>query len=148
MSCILKTEFPSAPAPKRGKVRDIYDLGDSLLIVATDRISVFDVILPTGIPDKGKVLTKISNFWFDKFANLIPNHLLATDVKDFPAPFNQHPEILKDRAVLVKKAKPLSIECIVRGHITGSGWKEYKQKGTICGIQLPKGLVESDKLEK
>ena len=145
---ILKTEFENAPAPKRGKVRDIYDLGDSLLIVATDRISVFDVVLPTGIPDKGRVLTQISNFWFNRFEKLIANHLLATEVNDFPAPFNKFPETLSGRAVHVKKAKPLPIECIVRGHISGSGWKEYQKSGTICGIKLPAGLVESDKLEK
>lgn len=145
---VLKTDFPDLKLVARGKVRDIYDLGDALLIVTTDRISAFDVIMNEGIPDKGYVLTQISTFWFRQMEDIIPNHIISTDVKDFPAPCQKYAAELEGRSMLVKKAKPLPVECIVRGYISGSGWKDYKATGAICGIQLPAGLVESDKLEE
>ena len=145
---VMTTKFPELPAPKRGKVRDIYDLGNELLIVATDRISAFDVVLPNGIPKKGKVLTQISKFWFNKTRDIIPNHMISTDVDDYPKVFWNHREILQERSMLVKKARPLPVECIVRGYISGSGWKEYQRSNSICGIKLPPGLVESSKLER
>ncbi len=145
---VKTTNFPELPAPKRGKVRDIYDLGNELLIVATDRISAFDVVLPNGIPKKGKVLTQISKFWFNKTRDIIPNHLISTDVDDYPKVFWNHREILQERSMLVKKAHPLPVECIVRGYISGSGWKEYQRFNSISGIKLPSGLVESSKLER
>ena len=145
---IMTTEFPELPAPKRGKVRDIYDLENQLIIVATDRISAFDVVLPNGIPKKGKVLTQISKFWFNKTHDIIPNHLISTEVDDYPKVFWNHREILQERSMLVKKAHPLPVECIVRGYISGSGWKEYQRSNSICGIKLPSGLVESSKLER
>ncbi len=148
MSIILNTDLPDLKLVARGKVRDIYDLGETLLIVTTDRISAFDVIMDEGIPGKGYVLTQISAFWFRQMEDIIPNHILSTEVKDFPAECQQYAEILEGRSMLVKKAKPLPVECIVRGYISGSGWKDYKATGTICGIKLPAGLVESDKLEK
>ena len=143
---VLNTNFPDLKLAARGKVRDIYDLGSSLLIVTTDRISAFDVIMNEGIPDKGYVLTQISSFWFRQVEDIIPNHILSTDVADFPAECLKYADILEGRSMLVKKAKPLAAECIVRGYISGSGWKDYKQTGSICGIKLPSGLVESDKL--
>lgn len=143
---VLNTNFPDLKLAARGKVRDIYDLGSSLLIVTTDRISAFDVIMNEGIPDKGYVLTQISSFWFRQVEDIIPNHILSTDVVDFPAECLKYADILEGRSMLVKKAKPLAAECIVRGYISGSGWKDYKQTGSICGIKLPSGLVESDKL--
>jgi len=133
---------------KQGKVRDLYDLGDSLLIVATDRISAFDVILPDGIPHKGKVLTQISTFWFQRLSHLIPNHILSTDVREFPEPFRSAPEIFGGRSMLVRKTRPLPVECIVRGYISGSGWNDYRATGSICGIPLPGGMKESDKLPR
>ncbi|HZX13756.1 MAG TPA: phosphoribosylaminoimidazolesuccinocarboxamide synthase [Thermodesulfobacteriota bacterium] len=145
---VMTTEFPELPAPKRGKVRDIYDLGNKLLIVATDRISAFDVVLPNGIPKKGKILTQISKFWFNKTRDIIPNHLISTEVDDYPKVFWNHREILQERSMLVKKARPLPVECIVRGYISGSGWKEYQRSNSICGIKLPSGLLESSKLER
>ena len=145
---VMTTEFPELPAPKRGKVRDIYDLENQLIIVATDRISAFDVVLPNGIPKKGKVLTQISKFWFNKTHDIIPNHLISTEVDDYPKVFWNHREILQERSMLVKKARPLPVECIVRGYISGSGWKEYQRSNSICGIKLPSGLVESSKLER
>ena len=147
-SVVMTTKFPELPASKRGKVRDIYDLGNKLLIVATDRISAFDVVLPNGIPKKGKVLTQISKFWFNKTRDIIPNHLISTDVDDYPKVFWNHREVLQERSMLVKKARPLPVECIVRGYISGSGWKEYQRSNSICGIKLPSGLVESSKLER
>ena len=129
-----------------GKVRDIYDCGDSLLMVASDRISAFDFILPDEIPFKGEILTRISAFWFDKFADLIPNHLLSMDTAQFPQDYAQYAEYLNGRAMLVKKAQTIPIECIVRGYLTGSGKKTYDEDGTVCGIRLPDGLVEASKL--
>lgn len=143
---VLKTELKGLKLANRGKVRDLYDLGDMLLIVSTDRISAFDVVLPTGIPDKGKVLTALSVFWFEQMQDIVPNHIISTDIEDFPLQCRSHGDILKGRSILVKKAKPLPVECIVRGYISGSGWKEYQRSGSICGIPLPQGLRESDEL--
>ena len=130
----------------RGKVRDIYDAGENLLMVATDRISAFDFILPDEIPFKGEVLNRISAFWFDKFADIVPNHLVSIDPADFPEEFAEYRDYLAGRAMLVKKAQTIPIECIVRGYITGSGWASYQKTGKVCGIQLPEGLQESQKL--
>lgn len=141
---ISETNFPGLKLRGRGKVRDIYELGDKLLIVATDRLSAFDVVLPTPIPDKGKVLTQISLFWFDKLAGIIPNHVIAA--KDFSGELAQYAASLNGRAMLVRKTEPAPIECVVRGYISGSGWKDYQKTGAICGIPLPAGLRESDKL--
>ena len=145
---ILKTEFPDIPLLKRGKVRDIYDLGKYLLLVATDRISAFDVILPNGIPGKGRVLTKISVFWFKQMEGIIQNHVIFTNVKDFPERLRAYGDILEGRSMLVKKTSPVPVECVVRGYLSGSGWKEYENGGTVCGISLPGGLVESSKLNE
>lgn len=130
----------------RGKVRDIYDAGENLLMVATDRISAFDFILPDEIPFKGEVLNRISAFWFDKFADIVPNHLVSIDPADFPEEFAEYRDYLAGRAILVKKAQTIPIECIVRGYLTGSGKKTYDENGTVCGIQLPEGLTEASKL--
>ena len=130
----------------RGKVRDIYDAGENLLMVATDRISAFDFILPDEIPFKGEVLNRISAFWFDKFADIVPNHLVSIDPADFPGEFAEYRDYLAGRAMLVKKAQTIPIECIVRGYLTGSGKKTYDENGTVCGIQLPEGLTEASKL--
>ena len=143
---ILITEFKSLTLKGRGKVRDIYDLGDQLLIVATDRISAFDVVMPNPIPDKGKVLTQLSKFWFDLTKDIIPNHLISTEVENFPKECQPYTENLKGRAMLVVKTEPLPVECVVRGYLSGSGWEEYKERGEVCGIKLPKGLLESSKL--
>ncbi|MGQ9508189.1 MAG: phosphoribosylaminoimidazolesuccinocarboxamide synthase [Thermodesulfobacteriota bacterium] len=145
---ISRTEFKGLKLKGRGKVRDIYDLGDRLLIVATDRISAFDVIMPNPIPDKGRVLTQLSKFWFNLTQNLIPNHLLSTEVEDFPPECLPYQEILRERSMIVLKAEVLPIECVVRGYLAGSGWEEYKRTGEVCGIPLPKGLVESSRLEE
>ena len=147
MKTITQTNFPDLKKVSQGKVRDIYDLGEHLLIVATDRISAFDVVLPNAIPYKGYVLTQISKFWFEKMSSLMPNHLISVDVADFPAACHKHQEELSGRSMLVKKAKPLPVECIVRGYLTGSGLKDYQKTGKVCGIELPKGLVESSRLE-
>ena len=141
---IQETHFAGLTPAARGKVRDIYDLGDKLLIVATDRLSAFDVILPTPIPDKGRVLTQLSLFWFDLLKDLIPNHVLSAT--DFPAAFNAYREELDGRSMIVRKTQPLPIECVVRGYVSGSGWKDYKATGKVCGITLPEGLRESDRL--
>lgn len=132
----------------RGKVRDIYDLGDRLLLVASDRISAFDVILPTLIPDKGKILTAMSVYWFDVIKDIIPHHLITTDVDQFPDACRPHKAKLEGRTMLVKKCTPAPVECIVRGYLTGSGWKDYQHNGSVCGIPLPKGLVEASRLEE
>jgi phosphoribosylaminoimidazole-succinocarboxamide synthase len=131
----------------RGKVRDIYDLGDKLLLVASDRISAFDVILPTLIPDKGKILTALSVYWFGVMKDIIPHHLITANVDEFPASCQPHRVRLQGRSLLVKKSRPAPVECIVRGYLVGSGWKDYQQTGTLCGIQLPKGLVEASRLD-
>jgi phosphoribosylaminoimidazole-succinocarboxamide synthase len=143
---ITSTASKGFTPTKQGKVRDLYDLEDRLLIVATDRISAFDVILPDGIPNKGRVLTQISTFWFNRLKHVVANHILTTDVRDFPEPFRSAPEIFGGRSMLVKKTKPLPVECIVRGYISGSGWNEYQKGQSICGIPLPAGLRESDRL--
>jgi len=142
---ILETNFPSLKLLKRGKVRDIYDVGEYYLIVSTDRLSAFDVIMAQGIPYKGKVLTKISEFWFNYTKDIIPNHLISTNVEDFPEQCKQYEEDLKGRTMLVKKADIIPIECIVRGYISGTGWNDYKRTGKISGIELPAGLTESEK---
>lgn len=130
----------------RGKVRDIYDTGDNLLMVATDRISAFDYILPDEIPFKGEILNRISEFWFKKFADIVPNHLVSIDTADFPAEYAEYADYLAGRSMLVKKAEPIMVECIVRGYLTGSGKKTYDEDGTVCGIKLPEGLVEASRL--
>jgi len=145
---ILKTEFPDITFVKSGKVRDIYDLGEHLLLVATDRISAFDVVLPDGIPEKGRVLTQISIYWFKQMEDIIPNHIVATKVEVFPQKLHKYADILEGRSMLVKKARPMPVECVVRGYLSGSGWKEYKEKGVVCGIKLPEGLVESSRLDE
>lgn len=143
---VMQTDFSDLNLVARGKVRDIYDLGEHLLIVTSDRISAFDVIMDQGIPDKGYVLTQISKFWFSQMTDLIANHIVATEVEDFPTETHKYRDQLQGRSMLVKKARPLPIECIVRGYISGSGWKEYRQRGSICGIELPQGLLESQQL--
>src|SRR5215471_2129313 len=143
---VLQLDLPGIKKVKSGKVREIFDLGDRLLLVASDRISAFDVIMPNGIPRKGEVLTQISHFWFEKFSSLVPNHLLAVANDPLPSNLQPHADKLAGRCMIVKKAKPLAIECIVRGYLSGSGWKEYKKSQTVCGIQLPAGLTESAEL--
>src|ERR1019366_9063899 len=143
---ILNLDLPGVKKLRSGKVRDIFDLGDRLLLVASDRISAFDVIMPNGIPRKGEVLTQISHFWFAKFASLVPNHLLADANDPLPEILRPFAGKLARRSMIVKKAKPLAIECIVRGYLSGSGWKEYKKSQTVCGIRLPAGLTESAEL--
>jgi phosphoribosylaminoimidazole-succinocarboxamide synthase len=143
---VMQTEFPGLKLMARGKVRDIYDLGETLLLVTSDRISAFDVIMNEPIPDKGFVLTQISSFWFHQMEDIVKNHIISTDVVDFPVECQPYAAVLKGRSMLVKKAKPLPAECIVRGYVSGSGWKDYRSTGAICGIQLPAGLKESDRL--
>jgi len=145
MDTVLQTNI-SGTQPGRGKVRDIYDLGDKLLIAASDRISAFDVIMTNGIPYKGIVLTQISKFWFEFLKGTVEHHLISDDVADFPAPFCDHADQLKGRSMLVKKVEVLPIECVVRGYLAGSGWKEYQASGTVCGVELPAGLRQCDKL--
>jgi phosphoribosylaminoimidazole-succinocarboxamide synthase len=144
MSVISQTDFPALKLRGRGKVRDIYELGDRLLIVATDRLSAFDVVLPTPIPDKGRVLTQLSLFWFEELADVVPNHILSAT--NFDGELAPYAAALQGRAMLVRKTEPVPIECVVRGYISGSGWKDYQKSGAICGIPLPAGLHESDKL--
>jgi len=143
---VLKTEMPDVGTPRRGKVRDIYDLGDSLLLVVTDRVSAFDVVLPNGIPGKGKVLTAISVFWFMMMEDIVQNHILAIEVRDMPSKLHKYRDMLEGRSLLVKKAKVVPVECIVRGYLSGSGWKSYQKDGTVCGIKLPGGMRESSKI--
>ena len=143
---ITQTNFTGLKLLNRGKVRDIYDFGESLLIVASDRLSAYDVIMGEGIPFKGKVLTQISEYWFEQMKDVIPHHLISTIVYDFPFECKPFWGDLEQRAMYVKKTKPLAIECVVRGYLSGSGWKEYKESQSVCGIKLPSGLVESDKL--
>ena len=145
-SVLMQANCPDLKLVNRGKVRDIFDLGEHLLIVTSDRISAFDVIMNEGIPNKGFVLTQISKFWFDQMQDIIPNHVIATDIAEFPSETHKYRDQLEGRSMLVKKAKPLPVECIVRGYISGSGWKEYQKQGSICGIPLPAGLVESQQL--
>ena len=145
---ILETNLDGVSLARRGKVRDVYDLGEHLLIVATDRISAFDYVLGTGIPDKGRVLTQLSAFWFDHVADLVPHHLVSVDVNDFPAVLRPHRHVLSGRSMLVRKTDPLPVECVARGYLSGSGWKEYQKTGAVCAIALPAGLRESDKLPR
>ncbi len=144
---LLVTELPGLPAPHRGKVRDVYDLGDTLLFVATDRISAFDCVMPNGIPDKGKVLTAMSLFWFD-YLSWAPNHLISADVTDFPKFLKPYEKDLAGRSMVVKKADAIPMECIVRGYLVGSGWKEYQKSGTVAGYKLYSGYKLADKLDK
>lgn len=146
MSVVRETHFPDLSLFRRGKVRDVYDLGDQLLLVATDRISAFDVVMNEPVPQKGEILTRISAFWFQKTQGIIPNHLITTDVSRYPEPLQRHKTILDGRSMLVHKTKALPLECIVRGYVSGSGWKDYKRSGRICGIELPVGLQESERL--
>jgi phosphoribosylaminoimidazole-succinocarboxamide synthase len=143
---VFDTNLDGLHLLKKGKVRDMYDLGDYLLMVATDRISAFDVIMPDPIPDKGKILTQISLFWFDQMADQVANHLVAHDVEAFPDACQRHRKVLQGRSMLIKKVEVLPIECVVRGYLSGSGWKSYQQTGEVCGIGLPPGLQESDRL--
>lgn len=145
---VVETGMPDVGHPRRGKVRDIYDVGEHLLLVVTDRISAFDVILPNGIPGKGKVLTQISNYWFKQMEDIVKNHLVVTDVENFPWELHKYADMLEGRSTLVKKATPLPVECIVRGYLSGSGWKEYMAEGTVCGIWLPEELLESSRLDE
>ncbi|NLV46560.1 MAG: phosphoribosylaminoimidazolesuccinocarboxamide synthase [Candidatus Hydrogenedentes bacterium] len=144
---VCETSLADRGPDKRGKVRDIYDLGDKLLLVATDRISAFDWVNPVGIPDKGRILTQISLYWFEQMTDLCRNHLISADIADFPAPFQERADMFAGRSMLVHKCEMLPVECVVRGYLAGSGLKEYKENGTVCGITLPAGLVEADKLE-
>jgi len=143
---VLETDFPGVARHARGKVRDVYQVDDRLLIVATDRISAFDYILPTGIPDKGRVLTQLSIFWFDFLRDVTPTHFLTARVDDYPEPLRRQSDQLEGRSMLVKRAQMVEIECVARGYLSGSGWKEYRQQGTVCGIKLPPGLQESSRL--
>ena len=143
---VNETDFQDLNLIKRGKVRDIYDLGENLLMVATDRISAFDVVMPDPVPDKGIILTRISLYWFEIMKPIIENHVVSANVNDYPAVCRPYAETLRGRSMLVKKAEPLSIECVVRGYISGSGWKSYQKSGSVCGIRLPEALRESDKL--
>ena len=148
MSVVLETNFPTLTLARRGKVRDVYDLGEHLLIVATDRISAFDYVLGSGIPDKGTVLTQLSAFWFSKIGDLTPHHLVSVNVADFPATTTPYHETLRGRSMLVTKTDPLPVECVARGYLSGSGWKDYQRTGAVCGHALPAGLKESDRLPK
>jgi len=145
---IVDTDFQGLHLIKKGKVRDVYDMDDSLLMIATDRISAFDVVMPNPIPGKGKVLNLISLFWFDVMKSVTDNHIISSNVEEFPAACQPYADILRDRSVLVKKAEPLPVECIVRGYVSGSGWNSYKESQSICGISLPSGLKESDQLSE
>ena len=148
---LLETSLDGLTLNRRGKVRDVYDItlasgDDALLIVATDRISAFDYVLGSGIPDKGKVLTQLSGFWFERMGDLVPHHLISLDVNAFPDAARRHADLLRGRTMLVRKTNPIPIECVARGYLSGSGWKEYRQTGSVCGVQLPSGLRESDRL--
>ena len=143
---IFRTEMSGVALKARGKVRDIYDLGDALAFVATDRLSAFDHILPNPIPDKGKVLCQLSEFWFRRFASIVPNHVITTNADEFPEALQAHAAQLAGRTTLVRKLKMVPVECVARGYLAGSGWKEYRQSGTVCGIELPPGLEESSRL--
>ena len=143
---LIHTMLDGRAPDRHGKVRDLFDAGSALVLVATDRISAFDYVLGSGIPDKGKVLTQLSAFWFGHTADIVPNHVLSTDMGDLPAAFQGHREVLEGRSMLVRKTQPLAIECVARGYLSGSGWKEYQAGGSICGVPLPAGLRESDRL--
>ncbi len=143
---VTETELPDIKRTAQGKVRDIFEVGEHLLIVATDRLSAFDVVLPDPIPDKGRVLTQLSRFWFDRFHELVPNHVVETDVVKFPASLTQYRDQLEGRAMLVRRARPLPVECVVRGYLAGSGWNDYQKTGAVCGIKLPAGMKQAEKL--
>ena len=143
---VVETDFPTLTRFRTGKVRDVYDLGEHLLLVATDRISAFDYVLGSGIPDKGKVLTQLSAFWFEQLADVIPNHFVTLDTDRFPPAARPYAETLAGRAMLATRTEPIDVECVARGYLAGSGWKEYRQSGRACGIALPAGLRESDRL--
>src|SRR5687767_1064159 len=143
---LLQTALDGLRLVRRGKVRDLYEVDDRLVMVATDRISAFDYVLGSGIPDKGRVLTQLSAFWFGQVADLTPHHLVSMDVDDFPAVLRPHRDILRGRSMLVRKTDPLPVECVARGYLSGSGWKEYQKTGAVCAISLPAGLRESDRL--
>jgi len=143
---LLETSLDGLTLQRRGKVRDVYEVGDDLLIVATDRISAFDYVLGSGIPDKGKVLTQLSGFWFERIGGLVAHHLLTMNVDQFPPSVQRHGAILQGRSMLVRKTNPVPVECVARGYLSGSGWKEYQQSGSVCGVRLPSGLRESDRL--
>ena len=143
---LIETRLNGLAPQRHGKVRDIFDLGDSLLLVATDRISAFDYVLGSGIPDKGKVLTHLSAFWFARTQDLVPNHLVSMDVRAYPDGLDRHGEVLSGRSMLVRKTNPVPVECVARGYLSGSGWKEYKTSQSVCGVPLPAGLRESDRL--
>ena len=143
---LLETSLDGLTLHRRGKVRDVYEIDGQLLIVTTDRISAFDYVLGSGIPDKGKVLTQLSEFWFERMGDLVPHHLISTDPAEFPAAARAHAEVLRGRTMLVRRTEPVPIECVARGYLSGSGWKEYQKTGRVCGIALPAGLKESDRL--
>ena len=143
---VTQTELPNIKRTAQGKVRDIFEVGEHLMIVATDRLSAFDVVLPDPIPDKGRVLTQLSRFWFDRFRDLVPNHVVETDVAKFPASLAPHRDQLDGRAMLVRRAEPLPVECVVRGYLAGSGWNDYQKTGAVCGIELPAGMKQAEKL--
>jgi len=145
-TAVVETRLEGLTPFRQGKVRDLYDAGAHLLMVATDRISAFDYVLATGIPDKGAVLNQLSAFWFDRTADIVPNHVVATDPAQYPEAARRHAALLRGRSMLVRRTRPLAIECVVRGYLSGSGWKEYQKTGRVCGIELPKGLRESDRL--
>jgi phosphoribosylaminoimidazole-succinocarboxamide synthase len=147
-SVVLDTHLEGVPLARRGKVRDVYDLGQHLLIVATDRISAFDHVLASGIPDKGKVLTQLSAFWFEHLGDLVPHHALSIDVDAFPASTRPYRDLLRGRSMLVRKTTALPVECVARGYLSGSGWKDYQRTGAVCGVALPPGLRESDRLPR
>jgi phosphoribosylaminoimidazole-succinocarboxamide synthase len=143
---LLETSLDGLTLHRRGKVRDVYEVGNDLLIVATDRISAFDYVLGSGIPDKGKVLTQLSGFWFERMGDLVPHHMISMDTEAFPTELRRHSALLQGRAMLVRRTRPVPIECVARGYLSGSGWKEYQQSGSVCGVELPSGLRESDRL--
>ncbi len=143
MPAVYQTDLPELRLASRGKVRDIYDLGEHLLIVATDRVSAFDVVLPTPVPGKGEVLTRLATHWFGRTAGVVANHLVSVDPAEYPAPARRHAALLQGRSMLVRRARPLPVECIVRGYLSGSGWQDYQRTGAVCGVALPPGLVES-----
>jgi len=143
---LLETSLEALTLHRRGKVRDVYEVGDDLLIVTTDRISAFDYVLGSGIPDKGKVLTQLSAFWFERMGDLVPHHLISSDAAAFPEPLRVYRDLLQGRSMLVRKTRPVPVECVARGYLSGSGWKEYQHTGSVCGVQVPTGLRESDRL--
>ena len=145
---VMSTDLPGAISRRQGKVRDVYEYEDGLLLVASDRISAFDVVMPTGLPDKGKVLTQVSAFWFEKTKHIVPNHVISTDVADFPEAVQPYADILEGRTMWCKKAEPLPVECVVRGYLAGSAWRAYEKGEVYCGYQFPDGLREADKLEE